>query len=57
MPRGQLTTDERDQITYLHTIGHSNGEIARRLGRHRGRIGRELARNTDPLAAASRARH
>ena len=49
MPDGQLTTDERYQITHLHQAGHAHGEIARRLGRHRGTIGRELDRNADPL--------
>lgn len=49
MPDGQLTTDERYQITHLHLHGHSNAEIGRRLGRDRATIGRELDRNPDPL--------
>ena len=49
MPMSQLTTDERYQITYLHMNGLSPAEIGRRLGRHRGTIGRELARNTDSM--------
>ena len=49
MPYEQLTMEERYQITHLHMNGHSNAEIARRLGRHRGNIGRELKRNPDPM--------
>ena len=49
MPYEQLTMEERYQITYLHMHGYSNAEIARRLGRHRGNIGRELTRNADPM--------
>jgi IS30 family transposase len=49
MPYEQLTMEERYQITYLHMHGHKPAEIARRLGRHRGNIARELARNADPM--------
>lgn len=49
MPYEQLTMEERYQISHLCVFGHSNAEIARRLGRHRGSIGRELERNTDPM--------
>ena len=49
MPNSQLTTDERFQITYLHMHGFSAAEIGRRLGRHRGTIGRELERNAGPM--------
>lgn len=47
MPYRQLTTDERYQITHMHQAGFSNAEIARRIGRHRATVGRELARNID----------
>jgi IS30 family transposase len=47
MPDGQLTPDERYQITHLHQAGHKPAEIGRCLGRHRATIGRELARNAD----------
>jgi len=49
MPDRQLTRDERHQITHLHQAGHKPAEIGRRLGRHRGTIGRELQRNRDPM--------
>lgn len=51
MPYEQLTMDERYQISHLAGFGHSNAEIARRLGRDRGTIGRELARNIDPMGS------
>lgn len=47
MPYTQLTTKERYQITYMRMTGMSQAEIARELGRHRGTICRELARNPD----------
>ncbi len=40
-----LTLDERCRLRGLMEIGLGVGEIARRLGRHRGTIHREVGRN------------
>jgi IS30 family transposase len=40
-----LSYRERCRIEALHAAGHSRADIARRLGRHRSTIGRELDRN------------
>ena len=48
MPLSQLTVSERLVLHQLHQAGCSNAQIARRLGRHRATVGRELARNRDP---------
>ena len=40
-----LTLDERCRLRGLMEMGLGAGEIARRLGRHRGAIYREIARN------------
>ena len=44
-PARSLSYRERCRIEALHAAGHSRADIARRLGRHRSRIGRELDRN------------
>ena len=40
-----LTMEERKVIYRMHFLGHSDAEIARSLGCHRGTIGRERQRN------------
>lgn len=44
-----LTDFERDQIAVLNAQGLSQNEIARRLGRDKGTLSRELARNRSPV--------
>jgi transposase, IS30 family len=41
----QLSMEEREVVSQLWAAGHSRKAIAKRLGRHRSTIGRELARN------------
>ena len=42
---GHFTLEERCRLRGLMGMGLGPGEIARRLGRHRGTIYREIARN------------
>lgn len=44
-PYKQITQDERDLIAHLHTKGLARSEIARRIGRDKSSISRELQRN------------
>jgi IS30 family transposase len=47
----QFTLSERVELYRLHAGGIAQAEIARRLGRHRSSISRELARNSKPTKA------
>lgn len=47
MPQTQLTTEERYRITHMNLAGCRPAEIARKIGRHRATVARELARNRD----------
>ena len=44
----QLNAQERSVLAALRSVGLSNAEIARELGRHRSTVGRELKRNAAP---------
>jgi IS30 family transposase len=44
----QLNAEERSVLAALRTLGLSQAEIARELGRHRSTVGRELKRNCAP---------
>ena len=46
MPQGHLTSTEREIISLLHHLGHSQLEIGQRIGRSQGTISRELKRNS-----------
>ena len=43
----QISLSEREQVAQFRSQQLSKAEIARRLGRHRSTVGRELARNGD----------
>ena len=47
MPQSKLTLCEREIIAFRHHSGDCVPEIARRIGRHRTTISRELRRNRD----------
>lgn len=48
MPEHHLTFSEREVISQMHYSGASPSQIGRALGRHRGTISREIARNRVP---------
>jgi IS30 family transposase len=47
-PYKHLSQEEREHIAYLLSEGNSLGDIAKSLGRNKGTISRELARNSAP---------
>jgi len=47
MSHRHLSMDERNVIFRMTLLGHSQGEIARCLGRHRSTVGRERRRNAN----------
>lgn len=46
MPKGHLTSQERETISLLHHQNYSQTDIAQRLGRDKGTVSRELKRNS-----------
>jgi IS30 family transposase len=52
----QLNAEERSVLAALRTLGLSQAEIARELGRHRSTVGRELKRNCAPYDGGYRSR-
>jgi IS30 family transposase len=48
MKKRQLNAEERSALAALRSVGLSKAEIARKLGRHRSTVGRELQRNAAP---------
>jgi IS30 family transposase len=45
MTRSHLKAEEREVLSQMFAVGHTKGQIAKALGRHRTTIGRELKRN------------
>jgi IS30 family transposase len=53
-PSGRyLSAEDRDKIAVMVAEGATRAEIARKLGRHRSTIGREIERNSDLVHSAT----